>query len=281
LWGRRREGYRRITRRLRDEGLVVSAKRVLRLMRDDKLEPADEIGRDREGCWRIVVGGTNGRLRKLKSVPTGLDQLWVADITYVRLAETFLSSRRRHRRPRVAARGSSDGRSTTISSCAWPWTRSARRSPGAIRGPASSATPIATSIQYASREYAARLARRGFQRSMSRPGNPYDNAKAEEADGTAYADVQDTRGPHRRLQRGRLQRRPPALRLRLQIADCLRSRDQKHCRSQPTTPHRLVTELTCLNEGVQSTGASPESLQFSPRFSATNVSRVRECWQAG
>ena len=61
-------------------------------------------------------------------------------------------------------------------------------------------------VQYASSEYAARLDGRGFQRSMSRPGNPYDNAKAEsfikfmktlkaeEADGTAYADLEDARG---------------------------------------------------------------------------------------
>ena len=48
---RRHEGYRRITRRLRDEGLVVNAKRVLRLMRADNLlslrkapvRPADQI----------------------------------------------------------------------------------------------------------------------------------------------------------------------------------------------------------------------------------------------
>ncbi len=57
-------------------------------------------------------------------------------------------------------------------------------------------------VQYASAEYAARLNERGFQRSMSRPGNPYDNAKAEsfmktlkaeEADGRAYANLDDAR----------------------------------------------------------------------------------------
>jgi transposase InsO family protein len=57
-------------------------------------------------------------------------------------------------------------------------------------------------VQYASSEYAARLDQRNFQRSMSRPGNPYDNAKAEsfmktlkaeEADGTAYTDLKDAR----------------------------------------------------------------------------------------
>ena len=57
-------------------------------------------------------------------------------------------------------------------------------------------------VQYASAEYAARLEARDFQRSMSRPGNPYDNAKAEsfmktlkaeEVDGRAYADLDDAR----------------------------------------------------------------------------------------
>ena len=57
-------------------------------------------------------------------------------------------------------------------------------------------------MQYASSEYAARLDARGFQRSMSRPGNPWDNAKAEsfmktlnaeEADGQAYANLEDAR----------------------------------------------------------------------------------------
>jgi len=57
-------------------------------------------------------------------------------------------------------------------------------------------------VQYAAGEYAARLDERGFQRSMSRPGNPYDNAKAEsfmktrkaeEADGAASLDRNDAR----------------------------------------------------------------------------------------
>ena len=58
-------------------------------------------------------------------------------------------------------------------------------------------------VQYACAEYAARLDERGFQRSMSRPGNPYDNAKAEsfmktlkaeEVDGKTYANPADARG---------------------------------------------------------------------------------------
>ena len=86
LWGRRHEGYRRITRRLRDEGLVVNAKRVLRLMRADNLLSLRR---------RAFVAPTTESRRPFPIAPnlarglktTGLDQLWVADITYVRLAE--------------------------------------------------------------------------------------------------------------------------------------------------------------------------------------------------
>jgi transposase InsO family protein len=57
-------------------------------------------------------------------------------------------------------------------------------------------------VQYASGEYAARLEALGLQRSMSLPGNPYDNAKAEsfmktlkaeEVDGRTYADLDHAR----------------------------------------------------------------------------------------
>jgi transposase InsO family protein len=65
--------------------------------------------------------------------------------------------------------------------------------------------------QYASGEYAERLEAVGLQRSMSRPGNPYDNAKAEsfmktlkaeEVDGRAYADLAPSaRPPNRQILR--------------------------------------------------------------------------------
>jgi putative transposase len=194
---RRHEGYRRITRRLRDEGLVVNAKRVLRLMRADNLlslrrRPFVAHMTESRHPFPIAPNLARGL------VPTGLDQLWVADITYVRLAEAFVYlavvidafSRRvvgwaldHHLEARLAV----DALDQAIAARDPP--------PGLIhhsdRG-----------VQYASSEYAARLDERGFQRSMSRPGNPYDNAKAEsfmktlkaeEADGTAYADLEDAR----------------------------------------------------------------------------------------
>ena len=94
-----------------------------------------------------------------------------------------------------------DGRSTIIWKPSWPsrlstWRFAARNPPQGLihhsdRG-----------VQYASNVYAARLDQRGFQRSMSRPGNPYDNAKAEsfmktlkaeEVDGRAYANLEHAR----------------------------------------------------------------------------------------
>ncbi|MBV8443531.1 MAG: IS3 family transposase [Hyphomicrobiales bacterium] len=86
---RRHEGYRRIAKRLRDQGLVVNAKRVLRLMRGDNLlslrrkpfVPPTTLSRHKFK----VVPNLASRLD-----PTGLDQLWVADITDVRLAEGFV-----------------------------------------------------------------------------------------------------------------------------------------------------------------------------------------------
>ena len=86
---RRHEGYRRITKRLRDRSLIVNAKRVLRLMHADNLlslrrKPFVPQTTDSRHKFKIVPN----LARFLE--PTGLDQLWVADITYVRLAEGFV-----------------------------------------------------------------------------------------------------------------------------------------------------------------------------------------------
>jgi putative transposase len=81
-------GYRRIAAQLRREGFAVNHKRVLRLMREDNLlclrkrafVPATT---DSRHGWRVVANLARGM------VLTGLDQLWVADITYIRLQEEF------------------------------------------------------------------------------------------------------------------------------------------------------------------------------------------------
>ena len=194
---RRCEGYRRITRRLRDEGLLVNAKRVLRLMRSDNLLSLRRrpfVAPTTDSRHRFPVCPNLARFLE----PTGLDQLWVADITYVRLAEAFVYlavvldafSRK------VVGWALDDHLEARLALAALDMAIEARDPPPGLihhsdRG-----------VQYASAEYAARLNERGFQRSMSRPGNPYDNAKAEsfmktlkaeEADGRAYANLDDAR----------------------------------------------------------------------------------------
>jgi hypothetical protein len=77
-------GYRRMTAELRHRGLVVNAKKVRRLMRENNLNPRHR---------RRYVATTDSdhdhpifpnRAKKL--VPDGPNQLWVADITYVAIA---------------------------------------------------------------------------------------------------------------------------------------------------------------------------------------------------
>jgi transposase InsO family protein len=81
-------GRRRITGELRRRGWTVNPKRVYRLMREDNLL-----------ClrWRKFVVTTDsnhgGKIypnRAPQMLLTDVDQLWVADITYIRLQEEFI-----------------------------------------------------------------------------------------------------------------------------------------------------------------------------------------------
>lgn len=82
-------GYRRITKQLQREGWIVSAKRVQRLLREDNLlclrkrayVPPTTDGRHTWHIWPNLA-------RRLET--SACDQLWVADITYVRLSEEFV-----------------------------------------------------------------------------------------------------------------------------------------------------------------------------------------------
>jgi putative transposase len=194
----RHYGYRRIAKELGRDGLVVNHKRVLRLMRKDNLlclrrRPFVPITTDSRHEWRVVPNLTRGM------VLSGLDQLWVADITYVRLLEEFaflavvLDAFSR----RVVGWALEGHLRGSLATEALEMALQARRPvPGSLihhsdRG-----------VQYACREYTARLEAHDIQPSMSRIGNPYDNAKAEsfmktlkqeEVDGRAYRDAKHAR----------------------------------------------------------------------------------------
>jgi putative transposase len=85
---RRRYGYRRITAELRREGMRVNHKRVARLMREDNLlavQPrAFVVTTDPDHDFEAYLN-LAGRMEL-----SGINQLWGADITYIRLQREFV-----------------------------------------------------------------------------------------------------------------------------------------------------------------------------------------------
>jgi transposase InsO family protein len=194
----RRYGYRRIAAQLRREGFVVNRKRVLRLLRKDNLlalrsKPFVPITTVSRHEWRVVPNLARGL------VPTALDQLWVADITYVRLREQFaflaivLDAFSR----RVIGWALEQHLRASLAVAALEMAITARKP---ARG--SLIHHSDRGVQYACDEYMDILAVHDIQPSMSRIRNPYDNAKAEsfmktlkqeEVDGRDYRDLKHAR----------------------------------------------------------------------------------------
>jgi putative transposase len=187
-------GYRRITAELVRSGVVVNAKRVQRLMREDNLiamrrKPFAPPTSDSRHGFLIVPNLLRGL------VPSGPDQIWVADITYVRLRETF-----------AYLAIILDGFSRKVVGWALAPYLDASLAVEALDQALADRKPKPASlihhsdrgVKYASTEYRQRLAGYEVTVSMSRPGNPYDNAKAEsfmktlkteEVDGRRFRDI--------------------------------------------------------------------------------------------
>ena len=176
----------------------MNHKRVLRLMREDNLlclrhRPFVPVTTNSRHGWEVVPNLARGmRL-------TAIDQLWVADITYVRLAEAF-----------VYLAVILDAFSRKVIGWALEEHLRAELAIAALEMAIDVRRPRRGSVihhsdrgvQYACNEYADLLELHAIQASMSRLGNPYDNAKAErfmrtlkqeEVDGSAYRDVADAR----------------------------------------------------------------------------------------
>jgi putative transposase len=166
-------GRPRVTQELRRQGWRVNPKRVYRLMREDNLL-----------CVRrrkfLVTTDSNHSRRVYPNlacalVLTGVNQLWIADLTYIRLLEEFvflaaiLDAFSRRVIGWALDRYLDDELTLTALRMALDRRLS---SPGLVhhsdRG-----------SQYASREYIALLEANHIRISMSRKGNPWDNAACE------------------------------------------------------------------------------------------------------
>jgi transposase InsO family protein len=170
---RRRYGYRRITAELRRRGYAVNRKRVQRLLQEDNLLALQPRAYRRTTDSRHELKVHLNLARHLHL--TGINQLWVADITYIRLQKEFVYlAVVLDAHSRTVVGWALDTRLfTALPKAALAAALQARQpGPGLIhhsdRG-----------VQYASREYMEVLERHGIIPSMSRPGNPYDNASCE------------------------------------------------------------------------------------------------------
>jgi len=170
---RRRYGYRRISAELRRRGMVVNHKRVARIMREDNLlamQPRQFVVTTKSD-HKLEVYLNLARRMKL----TGIDQLWVADITYIRLKSEFLY---------LAV--ILDGFSRKVVGWSLERTLASRLALVALEQAIATRKPALglvhhsdRGVQYASDEYVGVLERHGMLPSMSRPANPYDNASCE------------------------------------------------------------------------------------------------------
>jgi transposase InsO family protein len=167
-------GYRRITHELEQRGFAVNHKRVLRMMREDNLL-----------CVRrraFVVTTTDSRhglpvypnlAREMTA--TAVNQLWVADITYIRLRTEF-----------VYLAVILDAFSRRVIGWALGRTLEAELAVAALRMALVERKPPPglvhhsdRGVQYACQAYTEMLKQHHAAISMSRKGNPYDNAACE------------------------------------------------------------------------------------------------------
>ena len=170
---RSRYGYRRVGRELRRRGLVVNHKRVARLMREDNLlaiQPRAWVQTTDSDHELKVYLNLAARMQL-----TGINQLWVADITYIRLQTEFVYLAVVLDRFSRKVVGWALGRSL-----AGQLTVAALEQAIAQRKPLPGLVHHSDrGSQYACREYVSLLASQGMVPSMSRPANPYDNASCE------------------------------------------------------------------------------------------------------
>jgi transposase InsO family protein len=167
-------GRPRITAELKNRGWKVGHRRVRRILKEDNLLCL------RRRKFRVITTDSDHRLRVYPNLAadmnlTQIDQLWIADITYIRLETEFIYlavvldafSRR------VIGWALDRHLEDDLSIAALAMALRARQ-------PLEGLTHHSDrGVQYASNDYTSLLKEHGVRISMSRKGNPYDNAKCE------------------------------------------------------------------------------------------------------
>jgi len=183
----RHYGYRRIHAELRRQGWEVNHKRVLRLLREDNLLSLRRkpfLATTNSGHDHAIYSNLTRDLHL-----SAIHQLWVADITYVRLREEF-----------IYAAVILDAYSRRV--IGWAIEKNLQASLAvhaleiALRDRPVAAGLIHHSdrgVQYASSEYVARLQTAGIRISMSGIASPWENARAESFMKTLKAEAVDGR----------------------------------------------------------------------------------------
>jgi len=170
---RRRYGYRKITKALHRRGMIVNHKRVLPIMREDNLLAIRHrkyiLTTDAQHDCQVYLN------LAARMTLTGVNQLWVADITYIHLRNEF-----------VYLAVILDRFSRKAVAWALDCTLAARITLAALQQAIALRQPPPglvhhsdRGIQYACSDYVDALQAGGLIPSMSRPANPYDNAFCE------------------------------------------------------------------------------------------------------
>ncbi len=166
-------GYRRVTKQLQNDELAINHKRVLRLMRESDLLCQARRKRVKTTNSKHPFARYPNLIKDV--VVSGMNQVWLADITYIRIRNGFvyLAAILDAYSRRVIGYAISIGLETYLTLKALRMAIGARHPvPGTIHH-------SDQGVQYASEEYVEELRRHGFRISMARSGNPYDNATME------------------------------------------------------------------------------------------------------
>lgn len=185
-------GYRRVTAQLEREGLPINSKAVRRVL--NQQGHSGQVG-------QVKAPVTTQSKHKLPRFPnlirgreaTRPDEIWIADITYIRLGKGFIYLAVVLDMFTRAVRGWHLGRTLSQSLSLTALEKAlAHGSPEIHHSD--------QGVQYAATKYVARLTTAGVQVSMSEPGQPTQNAyaerfmrtfKEEHFDYTEYTDFDD------------------------------------------------------------------------------------------